>query len=234
MEKLTDGHLPLKINLEMFLAIFGLSGFSLTTQIYNIRQYQQDYGLILRLDGWYEFPGQLVSDGLEEGGFGDQPQYLTQGPTHWLNSQINQVELGEISYCTKSAQLSCSTVRVDSVEFYVIDEPQMHPERLLCSPYDVYVDKDDFIDFTNSGAKKIHAWADPTSKHYAPELEMAIKLHSELRVKGHHHDEKTMLKRVEKWLIENLQGDTLGASQIERIATIIGDAKKQPWPKKRK
>lgn len=224
--------LPLKLNLSMAAAELGLSDFRLTDQLNTLLQYQRDYGLTIKLDGHYRFPAQPASDGLEEvTGDDGHVKLLTNGTTRWMDSATELVELGAFQFSGNS-HVVIHSVFVDGVEYFTIDETQMETEALVCSLDELYVDKEDLIDFRDGELREIPTWANAASDQYAPELALAVKIHKALRGEGAYSNKKVMLDRVNNWLEEHMPDDGVGPYQAERIATMIGDASKQPWPKK--
>lgn len=234
MNKPKDRLLPLKLSLELVAVELELSDLSLTEQYAVLHQYQKDFDLTIRLGGYHKFPGQLVSDGLEVVMDHDgEPVFLTQGATSWFDSSIDEIALGSFVFLGDS-RISISSVIVRGHAYYVIDELQMHPESIGCDLQDVYIDKEDFVDFRDGEHRTVPVWADPSSDLWAPELSLAVKLHKALRVDGGYSNERTMEDKVRCWIQDHMPGEDVGGSQITRIASVIGDARQQPWPKKHK
>lgn len=226
--------LPLKINLTMVASELGLSDLNQKTQLSTLLQYQQDYSLILRLSGRYKFPGQLVSDGLEEViDSNGNTNLLTQGSTHWFDSQTDQIELRDLKFL-EGSHLSVSSVRVEENDYYTINESQMHPESIRCDFQDVYVDKEEFVDFNEGEHKKIPGWGDPASDQYAPELGLAMQLHQALRIDGLYSNKNTMEDRVYDWIVDKRPDIDPSPTLVTRLSTVVGPGKKQKQARHKK
>lgn len=231
MNKSKDRLLPLKLSLELAAVELGLSNISRAEQHSIVRQYQRDFDLTIRLGGHHKFPGQMVSDGL--GAIIDtngNHVFLTQGDSFWFDSSTDEVALDHFLLIGDDRVL-ISSVIVKGVKYYVIDEPGMHPKAIGCDLQDVYIDKEDLVDFRDGEHRPDPVWADPSSDLWAPELALAVKLHKALRVDGGYSNKTVMIDRIVEWIKDHMPGEEVGGDQIKRIATVIGDARQQPWPK---
>jgi len=234
MNKPRERLLPLKLSLELAAAELGLSAMGRAGQHDALYQYQRDFDLTIRLGGHHKFAGQMVSDGLDAtiDTNGNQV-FLTQGDTFWFDSSTDEVTLEHFLFLGDDCVLISSVV-VKGIKYYVIDELGMHPRAIGCDLQDLYIDKEDLVDFRDGEHRTVPVWADPSSDKWAPELALAVKLHKALRVDGCYPNEKTVLKRVECWIRDHMPGEEVGGSQIERIASVIGNARQQHWPGKPK
>jgi hypothetical protein len=220
------------VGLALVAAELGLSRFHKIEQLDTLIQYQRDYGLVLSLSGYHQIPVQLTSEGFEETlDANGHLKRLCVGQPRWIDSTDGPVQLKTIRFIGET-QVAVHSVIFERDEFSVVDETHMEPAPYLCPLSDVYVDKEDLVAFRDKEIQSIPGWADPLSDQHAPELALAIKLHKALRVDGAYPNEKVMVNRVNSWVLEHMPGEELGAAQSERIATIIGDASKQAWPKK--
>lgn len=104
--------------------------------------------------------------------------------------------------------------------------------QVHCSLEDIYIDKEDLVDFRDGKFASLQPWANP-AKHYAPELTLMVELHKAIRIDGYDHEKKTMQQKVENWLAEHRPNSTFPDYQVKRIATVIGNGKMQARAKKK-
>jgi hypothetical protein len=239
MEYPTKKRLPLKLNLEMVAAELGLLHLSEPSQLEAILQYQRDYGLILKsnspLNGIGVLATQCYYDEYDPESGNDEERYdyegypalICSGDTFRLETNGDTLILGPV-YHTGLAKLTFNQFCFEGEYCCAVDNNEYFVVSISCDASDVYVSKDDLIGFLGEKRTEIPDYANPAGEHYAPELVLAIELHTALRVKNEGNQRHSMRDRVDLWLRKHHSGLSVSGARATRLAAIIGDAKKIP------
>ncbi len=229
MHDLRNKLLPLKLNLEMVAAELGLSHLSEQSRLEAILQYQRDYGLTLRSDEPLDSNTQLTGYDIQEWyeDDGTVTRLAIENDVHRITTRGETITLGP-AYLTGPTELTFELFSIGEAEFYPVDHDGIYIIPLSCDAEDVYIDKEDLIDFLDQAGAEIPAYADPASEYYAPELALAIELHTALRVKKGGNPEQSLRDRVSRWLIRHHSERSSSDAQITRLAAVIGNGKRIP------
>lgn len=218
--------LPDELNLEMVAVKLGLTDLSGASQLETILHHQREGKIALKSKSMRHMHVQKAEFGLcEEYHNDDHLILLTNGDGEWIDTGGRAIILGP-AYVGPAGLLSTMTLVFEGQEYYLLDEPGMHPETIRVDAKDVYVEKEALTDFLSGGVRKIPSYADPASEHFAPELDLAMKLHQALRVEGQGNPNHNMETRVDLWLRKMMPNLRLSENQVRRLKAVIGDGRK--------
>lgn len=218
--------LPDELNLEMVAVRLGLTGLSESSQVETILHHQREGRIALKSKSIRNMQVQRVELGLcEEYHTDDHQTLLANGEGEWIDTGGRAITLGP-AYLRHAGLLSTMTLVFEGQEYYLLDEPGMHPQTIRVDVNSVYVEEETLTRFLLGGAVTKPPYADPSSEHFAPELDLAMKLHQALRVEGWGNANMSLDDRLHLWIQENLRVGTLTPLHYKRLKAVIGDGKK--------
>lgn len=218
--------LPDELNLEMVAVKLGLTDLSGASQLETILHHQREGRIALKSKSMRHMHVQKAEFGLcEEYHNDDHLILLANGDGEWIDTGGRAITLGP-AYVGPAGLLSTMTLVFEGQEYYLLDEPGMHPETIRVDVNSVYVERESLTNFLQVGAVRAPPYADPSSEHFAPELDLAMKLHQALRVEGWGNANMSLDDRLHLWIQENLRVGTLTPLHYKRLKAVIGDGKK--------
>jgi hypothetical protein len=219
--------LPSKVPLQLAATNLKLSSLNEKIQILTILQYQREFRLPLNADLNEEIRVQKVSDGIDE--HIDEHGNITllsNGQDSLIRTAGKSCRLGQTTFCPSG--LLISTMNIEGIDYYLLNTSGTEITPLCIPLSKIYIDKEDLATFINSGDNKLQPYSDPASEFYAPELDLAVRLHQLLRVQKEGNQNLNMKERAQICLRKHYPSLKLSDAKVARLATIIGDGKKHP------
>ena len=222
--------LPKKLNLEMVASELDLLHLSSATQLEIILSHQREGRIDLKSDVPIDCNTQETSNGLDEHHDTNGNLVLfARGANSWVETSGKPLTLGP-AYLTRESLVTIGRFTFEGKEYDSLDEQGMHPQWLYYNISDIYVDRANLKNHLQKGVEDTPSYANPSSENYAPELDLAIKLHKALRIEKEGNPNLNVEDRVYNWLTKNQPKGSISASQTKRLATVIGSGK-QLYPK---
>ena len=217
--------LPPKVWLDMAIDALGLSNYSarsqLETLVENINN--QELPIKISTNELKNFRLQPAKSGYDAifDDSGEIDKMLSIAPTIWATDVQSDLTLIRTSQYMQTTLL-VHEVEADGTIMYLVDDTDQFVVSSSVDLNQLYIERDDLENFS---PRSTPYYADPKSKHYAPELALAVRLHEDIRVLNKAPDERTMVDQV-RVMLNTYDKTKKSSNMVERLSSIIGRGQK--------
>lgn len=223
---------PSKLTIEQIAEQLGYGDKSALTQLRVVLELQHQHGLKLKSDQPLDTNAQLASDEYFASRDSEDMLWIQASENVFpVHTEGQPITLGPLHLVSRD-KVSFNSFFLDETEYYVVDPGGMTLIAMNCDVDDLYADQVQIDQLKQGGLSALPPYADPESEYYAPELALAMELHTAIMIQGKSKPNLNRAQNVDLYLRRHYPDEIFEDAEIRRLSTVIGKKKRVRKTKK--
>jgi hypothetical protein len=217
--------IPEEINIHLLYELLNLSSMQQRAKLDTLKRYSLESDLLLSTHK--EVKG--LTTNIPLGDIYDENVFIEHHDAkehdieefYLISFKLNQY------FLTAEKTTTCiNWFKINGESFHVVNDNNNDIGELFIDLSNVFVKKSDYDSFIKKATSQMNQvkapYQDRSSEHFAPELDLAIRLHRAIHIEKYGNISQSIEDRVSEWFKEFFPDETISGAKISRMGTMIG------------